>query len=122
MQTGAKNGNLKASKVSLGNLFNDSLSSTRGTYQEQKIELFLHKFSTGSMSSEDADAAAGAAAARQNALACQVVDVFPIFSFSSSFSSSFFVCQVVDASFFIFLLRFLRARLTFPSIFLFALR
>ena len=38
MQTGAKNGNLKASKVSLGNLFNDSLSSTRGTYQEQKIE------------------------------------------------------------------------------------
>ena len=54
------------------------------------------------MSSEDADAAAGAAAARQNALACQVVDVFPIFSFSSSFSSSFFVCQVVDASFFYF--------------------
>ena len=35
---GQKKGNPKASKVPLGNLFNDSLSSTRGTYQEQKIE------------------------------------------------------------------------------------
>ena len=34
----------KASKVSLGNLFNGSLSSTRGTYQEQKIELFYTSF------------------------------------------------------------------------------
>ena len=82
---GQKNGNLKASKEPLGNRFNNSLSSTRGTYQEQKIELFFCKFSTGSMSSEDADAAAGAAAARQNALACQVVDVSFFFFFSFLF-------------------------------------
>ena len=64
------------------------------------------------MSSEDADAAAGAAAARQNALACQVVDVFPIFPFL------LFSCQV-DVLFFLFF--FLRDRWMFLSIFLFDL-